>query len=153
MANLNFNKVMLGGRLSADPELKNTPSGISVTSFFIAVNRNYKGKNSEEATADFISCKAWRHTADFITKYFRKGSSIFVTGSLQTGNWTDKNGVKHYTTDLVIDEAYFVDAKGERTQAPPGGTYTPPVGTYIPEAYLTPPPDLQEIGEDEDLPF
>ena len=155
MANFNFNKVLLGGRLSADPELKSTSSGISVTSFSIAVNHNYKGKNSEEAAADFISCTAWRGTAEFITRYFRKGSSIFIVGSLQTRNWTDKNGAKHYVTEVSVDEAYFVDAKGERT-APATVAPTP---SYIPTSYmpdadkLVGDPHFEGIGEDEDLPF
>lgn len=152
MANFNFNKVLLGGRLSAAPELKSTPSGVSVTSFSIAVNRRTKG---EEQKADFIDCTAWRHTAEFITRYFRKGASIFIVGSVQTRNWTDSDGKKHYVTEIVVDEAYFVDSKGERT-AP--ATAAPPP-SYIPTSYmpdadkLVGNPYFEEIGEDEDLPF
>ena len=82
MANFNFNKVIIGGRLTADPELKTTPSGISVTSFTIAVNRRFGGRNGEDSVADFISVTAWRQTAEFITRYFRKASSICVTAQL-----------------------------------------------------------------------
>lgn len=159
MANFNFNKVIIGGRLTADPELKTTPSGISVTSFTIAVNRRYGGKAGEESTADFISVTAWRQTAEFITRYFRKASSICVMGSLQTRNWTDNNGVKHYATEVVADEAYFVDAKSESPLAVREAASHP----YIPEsygapAYATPAasadiPKFEEIGDDEDLPF
>ena len=144
MANFNFNKVMLGGRLSADPELKSTQSGISVTSFSVAVNR--KAKGTEEAKADFINCVAWRNTAEFITRFFKKGSSIFVMGTLQTRNWTDRDGRKHYITEIVVDEAYFVDSKGEQASAPAPAA-------YIPDAYLTPPTEFEAAGEDEDLPF
>lgn len=108
MANLNLNKVILGGRLTADVELKTTPSGVSVCSFSIAVNR--KGK---EAQTDFLDCQAWRQTAEFISRYFRKGSSICIVGSLQKREWRDKDGNKRYATEIVVDEAMFVDSKSE----------------------------------------
>ena len=111
MANFNFNRVILGGRLTADPELKTTGTGVSVTSFTIAVNRRFSGKNSEEAQADFINCTAWRQQAELITRYFRKGSSICVVGSIQTRSWTDNNGAKRYATEVVVDEVNFVDSK------------------------------------------
>ena len=94
MANFNFNKVILGGRLTADPELKTTATGVSVTSFSIAVNRRFSGKNGEDNQADFINVTAWRQTAEFITRYFRKASSICVVGTIQTRSWTDKQGQK-----------------------------------------------------------
>ena len=84
MANFNFNKVILGGRLTADPELKTTPSGVSVTSFTVAVNRRYQAKESGESQADFINVTAWRQTAEFVTRFFRKASSICIVGSIQT---------------------------------------------------------------------
>jgi single-strand DNA-binding protein len=108
MANFNFNKVILGGRLTADPELKTTPSGVSVTTFTVAVNR----RSAKEA-ADFLTVTAWRATAEFITRYFRKASSICVVGSLQTRSWTDQQGQKRFATDIVADEAFFVDALRE----------------------------------------
>ncbi len=114
MANFNFNKVILGGRLTADPELKTTPSGISVTSFTIAVNRRFGAKGgTEEPQADFFNVTAWRQTAEFITRYFRKASSICVMGSIQTRTWTDQQGLKRFATEIVADEAFFVDAKSE----------------------------------------
>ena len=113
MANFNFNKVIIGGRLTADPELKTTPSGVSVTSFTVAVNRNYRSKSGEEPQADFINVTAWRQTAEFISRYFRKASSICIVGSIQTRNWTDNQGQKRYSTEVVADEACFVDAKSE----------------------------------------
>lgn len=112
MANLNLNKVILGGRLTADCELKQTPSGVLVTSFSIAVNR--KGK---DAQTDFIDVVAWRQTAEFICKYFGKGSSICIVGSLQKREWTDKNGAKRYVTEVIADEALFVDSKNGSQQA------------------------------------
>ncbi len=158
MANFNFNKVIIGGRITADPELKNTPSGISVTSFTIAVNRRFGSKSGEDNAADFINVTAWRQTAEFITRYFRKASSICIVGTLQNRNWTDNNGVKHYATEVVADEAYFVDAKNESpfAQREASQPYIPE--SYTAPAYATPAasaemPKFEEIGDDEDLPF
>ena len=141
MANFNFNKTILGGRLTADPELKTTPSGVSVTSFTVAVNRRGKGKDGE-TQADFINVTAWRGLAEFITRHFRKGSSICVVGAIQTRSWTDPQGQKHYATEVVADEAYFVDSKGEAAQ---------PSSQYVPEQY-TSGGFRQEGDGDEDLP-
>lgn len=159
MANFNFNKVIIGGRLTADPELKTTPSGISVTSFTVAVNRRFGGRNGEEAQADFFNVTAWRQTAEFVARYFRKASSICIVGSLQNRNWTDQNGVKHYVTEIVADEASFVDAKSESPAAVREAANQP----YIPESYNSPAyatpadqtsaPKFEEISDDEDLPF
>ena len=102
-----MNKVLLLGRLTKDPELRATPSGMSVTSFTIAVNRRFKKDET-----DFISCVAWRNTAEFITKYFSKGNMIAVVGSLQTGRF-EKDGQTHYTTDVNVEEAYFTGSKAE----------------------------------------
>lgn len=151
MANFNLNKVILGGRLTADPELKTTPSGISVTTFTIAVNRRFANKESGENQADFITVTAWRQTAEFITRYFRKASSICVSGSIQTRSWTDQQGAKRYATEVVAEEAYFVDAKGESA----GGAQS-----YVPDNYGAPAfsntpsaPKFEEIADDEELPF
>ncbi len=116
MASLNLNKVVLAGHLTATPELRQTPNGVSVTSFSIAINRRFS-KNAEGAqnqnNVDFINLVAWRNQADFITRYFKKGSAICVTGSLQTRNWTDQQGAKRYSTEVVVDEAFFVDSNGQ----------------------------------------
>lgn len=117
MASFNFNKVILGGRIARDPELKTTQSGLSVTQFSIAVNRK-STKDQQAPQADFFNVTAWRNTAEFITKYFRKGSSICITGSLQTRSFTDKNGAKREVTEVLADEAYFVDSKQEVSQTP-----------------------------------
>ena len=110
MASFNFNKVILGGRIARDPELKTTQSGLSVTQFSIAVNRK-STKDQQAQQADFINVTAWRNTAEFITKFFRKGNSICIVGSLQTRSFTDKTGAKREVTEVVADEAYFVDSK------------------------------------------
>ena len=111
MANFNFNKVILGGRLTADPELKTTSSGVSVTSFSIAVNK--PPRNGEAGEPLFLNCTAWRQTAEFITRYFRRASSICVVGSLSESRWTDKNGIARREFFVLVDEAFFVDARSE----------------------------------------
>lgn len=145
MANFNLNKVMLGGRLVADPEPRQTQSGIQVASFSVAVNRrNRSDNNTNQPTADFFNVTAWRALADLVTKYFKKGSSIFVIGTLQNRSWTDQQGQKHYATDIIADEICFVDSKGE---APQGAA-------YVPEAYTAPQtPSFEEVKSDDDLPF
>ena len=119
MANFNFNKVILGGRLTGDPELKQTPSGVSVCSFSVAVNRRFQSQNAEggQPQADFINVVAWRQQAEFVSKYFRKGSSICVVGSIQTRTWNDQQGQKRYATEVVADEINFVDSKSEGSQS------------------------------------
>lgn len=116
MANFNMNKVILGGRLTADCELKQTPQGVSVATFTIAVNR--RTSKEQEQQADFINCVAWRNTAEFISKYFKKGSSISIVGSIQTRSWTDNNGNNRYATEVKADEAYFVDGKNDNQATP-----------------------------------
>ena len=156
MSNLNLNKVVLAGRLTGDPELKQTQSGVSVTNFTIAINRRYSSRNGNEGEqqADFITLVAWRQTAEFITKYFRKGSAICVTGSIQSRSWQDNQGQKRYSTEVVVDDAMFVDARneGSATQG----------GSYVPDAYNATPsyssnasaaPNFEELNTDDDLPF
>lgn len=164
MANFNLNKVILGGRLTADPELKTTPSGVSVTSFTVAVNRRFGGKEGEQPQADFINVTAWRATAEFITKYFRKASSICVMGSIQTRSWTDQQGQKRFATEIVADEAYFVDAKNEMPGQSAPQVYASPAAVsqqngYMPNDYgvqspiSAPAPEMEMMGNDDDLPF
>ena len=150
MANFNFNKVMIGGRLTADPENSQTTSGISVTRFSVAVNRRF-AKDASQQQTDFFNVTAWRATADFVSKYFKKGSSIFITGSLQTRSWTDQNGQKRYATDIVAEEVSFVDSRSESSSS----------GQYVPDSYNAEPsfsggaeaPKFEEIKGDDDLPF
>ena len=105
-----LNTVILMGRLTADPELKKTPSGVSVTSFSIAVQRSYVAKG-EERKSDFIDVVAWRNTAEFISKYFRKGQMIAVQGSIQTRSYEDKQGNKHKAVEVLVDKADFCGDK------------------------------------------
>ena len=106
-----LNKVILMGRLTRDPELSQTPTGVTVARFSIAVNRRFAKEGQQQA--DFINCTAWRQQAEFICKYFKKGSMIAVVGSIQTRSWDGADGKKQYATDVVIDEAYFTGSKAE----------------------------------------
>ena len=116
MSNLNFSSVVLGGRLTADPELKTTPAGLSVTPFTIAVNNPGK-----DAGTSFINCVAWRKTAEFVSKYFTKGSMAVVSGRLQIRGWTDKDGNKRRTAEVVADNCYFGDSKRDGDSGSFGG--------------------------------
>lgn len=108
-----MNNVILKGRLVRDPELRQTASTISVTSFTIAVDKYVK---DGEKQADFIECNAWRATAEFISKYFTKGQEILIRGQLHNKQWTDKDGVKHYTYEVTADNAEFCGSKASNTQ-------------------------------------
>lgn len=136
-----FNSVILSGRLTADPELKTTPSGISVTSFNVAVN-GPKNKDGEQRT-DFITVVAWRSTAEFIAKYFRKGNLIGIEGSIQTRNYEDKNGNKRTAFEVVAYQVHFLESKRYSDQESDSSAVTS-------NANAT---DFSEIGTDEDLPF
>ena len=142
MSNFNFNKVILGGRLTADPELKSTPGGLYVTTFTVAVNR--RGKDQP---TDFINVTAWRQTAEFVVRNFRKASGICIVGSIQTRSWTDPQGQKRYATEGVADEVFFVDSKSEAQKTDPAQTAAPnPTAGYIPEQYA-------QYMQDQDDPF
>lgn len=139
MSSLNLNKVVLCGRLTADVELKQTQSGVAVCSFTLAVNRKFVKEGGQQA--DFITVVAWQKTAEFISKYFKKGNSLCVVGSIQTRSWKDNNGNSRSATEVVADEAMFVDSKSDNNQG----------ATYIPEAYTK--PSYEEVKQDDDLPF
>lgn len=112
-----LNKAMLQGRLTADPELRSTPSGVSVTTFALAVNRNFK-KDGEQET-DFINCVAWRSTAEFVCKYFQKGQQAVVDGSIQNRSYTDKQGNRRTAFEVVVDNIYFAGSKKNDGQTAP----------------------------------
>lgn len=155
MASLNLNKVVLGGRLTADPELKQTPNGISVCTVTLAVNRRYQPKNEDgspaQPQADFISLVAWRSQAEFLSRYFRKGSSVCITGAIQTRSWTDQNNQKRYATEVVVDEVMFVDSKSDGAS----GAESAEQLSAVPPAIdtVTAPPNFEELKNDDDLPF
>ena len=127
-----LNRIIIAGRLVADPELRHTQSNVAVTSFRIANDRDY-GKGEDKGT-DFFDVVAWRTTAEFICKYFTKGRMIEVDGRLQTRSWKDKEGNNRISTEILVDNAYFGDSKksdaGSETPAPAENTYFPGYGAY-----------------------
>jgi len=139
-----LNKAILIGHLTADPELKTTPNGVSVTSFSIGVTRKYT-RAGEQPQSDFINIVAWRTTAEFICKYFRKGQAIGICGSLQTRSYTAGDGTKRYATEVVADEAIFVEKKASTNDNGADIAYNPPRETTSPQ--------WEEVSGDEELPF
>ncbi len=143
-----FNRVIMIGNLVADPELKTTPSGVSVIRFSIAVNRRFT-RSGEQAQTDFFNVVAWRQTAEFVSRFFTKGKPILVSGQLQNSNWTDNNGVKHYSVEIVADEVSFVERKSE------GGSPMQSMSQNNVPTYGTPSADsgFEDLSADDELPF
>lgn len=150
---LNLNKVILGGRVASEPEQKQTPSGASVVTYSMAVDRRFAPEGKERET-DFFRVTAWQSTADFIARYFHKGDAICITGRIQNRSWTDQSGQKHYITEIVAEEANFVENKKDRPegQAPASGTAAMPPSTV----YTSPAAQgirFEEIPTDDGCPF
>lgn len=146
-----FNIVILTGRLTADPELKTTPNGVSVTSFSIAVNRQYRKEKEQET--DFINIVAWRQTAEFITHYFTKGSLIGITGAIQTRHYQDKDGNNRTAFEVVANDAQFVMPKSAAEKA-----FNEDVNNSSSEPVSFSNSNSEEFAElgdisDDDLPF
>ena len=118
-----LNHITIMGRLTRDPELRRTGSGIAVASFTVAVDRDFGGRDGGEKETDFIDCVAWRQTGEFVSKYFTKGRMIVVSGRLQIRSWTDKDGNKRRTAEVVADNCYFGDSKREEGSSYGGNTY------------------------------
>jgi single-strand DNA-binding protein len=136
-----LNKAILMGRLTADPELRHTPNNIAVTTFTLAVNRQF-AKQGEQRQTDFIDIVAWRNTAEFVTRYMKKGSQVVVCGAIQTRTWKDKQDNTRKSVEIVADEVFF--AEGKRTEAgAPTGDFGKPEGM----------PAFAPIADDDELPF
>lgn len=165
MANLNYNRVIIAGRLVADPEQRTTGNGTAVASFRVAVNRRpTKNASADTPQSDFFTVVAWQGTAKFVAKYFRKGSSILVEGRLQERQWTDQQGQKRVSVEIVADNVYFVDSRSEASNATqPMATVNatlassdlPPVMTASqlksannPDGY-----NFVDVTDSDDLPF
>ena len=161
-----MNSILITGRLCADPELRQTQSGVSVCQFCVAVNRRFANKQTGEREADFISCVAWRQTADFVSRYFRKGGWIELSGELRNNDYTDQNGTKHHSMVVHCDNVGFVgnrDGAQSTQSAPPSGhTVSPqsaPVHTYQWDVAQQTPmqlgdlSDFEEILSDGETPF
>ncbi len=122
-----LNHIVLMGRLTRDPELRRTQSGIAVATFTLAVDRDFSGQGGERET-DFVDIVAWRATAEFVSKYFTKGRMAVVSGRLQIRNWNDKEGNKRRSAEVIADNVYFGDSKRDGEGAYPGGSYSAPSG-------------------------
>lgn len=138
-----LNKAILLGRLTADPELRHTPNGVAVTSFTLAVNRRFAAQG-QERQADFIDIVAWRNTAEFVTRYLKKGSQVAVVGSIQTRTYKDKDDHSRKAFEVVADEVHF--AEGKRTEEETDeqrriGSTAQSQGDFVP------------VGDDDELPF
>ena len=155
-----LNHIVLMGRLTRDPELRRTQNGTAVASFSIAVDRDFTSKDSGERQTDFINIVAWRNTAEFVSKYFTKGSMAVVSGRLQMRDWTDRDGNKRTTAEVVCDNVYFGESKKDREresvrETAPAGSSTPAAPAY-PDSYTAPVTgsDFAELDDnDGDLPF
>ena len=151
-----LNKIFLQGRLVADPELRHTQNGVAVASFRLAVDRDFKDRNTGERTTDFIDCVAWRQTGEFVSRYFTKGRMAVVEGRLQIRDWQDRDGNKRRSAEVVADNVYFGDSK--RDGAPTGGNFSAPPAYSAPTGGYSAPvggsSDFAEIDEEDgDLPF
>lgn len=156
-----LNHIVIMGRLTRDPELRRTGSGIAVANFTVAVDRDFSGKDSGEKETDFIDCVAWRQTGEFVSKYFTKGRMAVVSGRLQIRNYTDKDGNKRRNAEVVADHVYFGDSNKENSSGESYGGYSasnsgvPGVGIHEPQ-YQTPEPasDFAMLEDDDaQLPF
>ena len=145
-----INRVVLMGRLTADPELRQTPNGVAVASFSVAVNRSYSSKSGERQT-DFINIVAWRQTAEFVSRYFHKGNMIALDGSIQTRSYTDKNGNKRTAFEVVAENVSFCESKASQNAAPQEAMPSPaaPAVSYSSGSVE----DFAELDTDDDLPF
>ncbi len=153
-----LNHITIMGRLTRDPELRRTGSGIAVASFTVAVDRDFGGRDGGEKETDFIDCVAWRQTGEFVSKYFTKGSMIVVSGRLQIRNWNDKDGNKRRSAEVVADNVYFGESKrsSDNGSSYAGSSYSAPApnyGNYTAPA-STPASDFAMLEDDDaQLPF
>ena len=144
-----LNHITIMGRLTRDPELRRTGSGVAVASFTVAVDRDFGGRDGGEKETDFIDCVAWRQTGEFVSKYFTKGRMAVVSGRLQIRSWTDKDGNKRRTAEVVADNVYFGDSKRDGDSAPAAGSF----GGYSAPA-AAPASDFAMLEDDDaQLPF
>ena len=144
-----LNHITIMGRLTRDPELRRTGTGVAVASFTLAVDRDFGGRDGGERETDFIDCVAWRQTGEFVSKYFTKGRMAVVSGRLQIRSWTDKDGNKRRTAEVVADNVYFGDSKRDGDSAPAAGSF----GGYSAPA-AAPASDFAMLEDDDaQLPF
>jgi single-strand DNA-binding protein len=147
-----LNHIVLMGRLTRDPELRRTQSGVAVASFSLAVDRDFQSRDGGEKQTDFIDIVAWRNTAEFVSKYFTKGRMAVVSGRLQIRDWTDREGGKRRSAEVVADNVYFGDSKKDGAAPAQGGSSydRPSYGNYDAPAISA---DFSEAEDDGELPF
>ena len=147
-----LNHIIVMGRLTRDPELRRTGSGVAVASFTVAVDRDFSPKDGGERETDFIDCVAWRQTGEFVSKYFTKGRMAVVSGRLQIRSWTDKDGNKRRTAEIVADNVYFGDSKRDGESGNSFGAAPASFGGYATPA--APASDFAMLDDDDaQLPF
>ena len=142
---MSLNHIVIMGRMVRDPELRKTNSGTSVASFTVAVDRDFSGKDGGEKETDFIDCVAWRGTGEFVAKYFTKGRMIVVSGRLQLRDWTDKDGNKRRSAEVVADSCYFCDSKKDEDKPQSQPQYGAPQQAAAPQ-YGAPPQGYPQYG-------
>ena len=160
-----LNHIVIMGRLTRDPELRTTQSGVSVASFSVAVDRDFGGRDGGERQTDFFDCSAWRQTGEFVSKYFRKGSMIVVSGRMQSRKFQDREGNNRTAWDIQADNVYFGESKrdSDSQSGYSTGSYAPPAGNFggydagrqssAPVAPVSPSPFTELEEDDGDLPF
>ena len=159
-----LNSISIAGRLSKDPELRTTQSGVSVASFTVAVERDFAAQGQQQREVDWFDCVAWRQGGEFVSKYFHKGDMIIVTGRMQSREWTDNNGNKRRNWEIQVDHSYFGGSKsdsqsGSQSYGSQGGGYYAQQGQYQGGARTaSQPPDVspspyEELEDDGELPF
>ena len=143
-----LNKVIIMGRLTRDPDFRQTQSGVAICKFSVAVERQFKDSKTGERLTDFLDCTAFRSTAEFISRYFRKGNMILVEGNIQNNNYTDNNGVKHYSNNIMVENVSFCGGKNE------GGTaQNEPAQPGLPENVQDVVNQVEEIISNQEVPF
>lgn len=143
-----LNKVIIMGRLTRDPDFKHTQSGIEMCTFSVAVDRQFKDSKTGERLTDFLDCTAFRGTAVFISRYFNKGNMILVEGNIQNNNYTDNNGVKHYSNKIIVENVSFCGGKNENES-----TQTEPTQSGLPENVQNAVEQFEAVVADGEVPF
>lgn len=143
-----LNKVIIMGRLTRDPDFKQTQSGVAICKFSVAVERQFKDSKTGERLTDFLDCTAFRGTAEFISRYFSKGNMILVEGNIQNNNYTDNNGVKHYSNNIMVENVSFCGGKNEV-----GAAQTEPAQPGLPDNVQNAVEQFEAVVSNQDVPF
>lgn len=148
-----LNKVIIMGRLTRDPDFKQTQYGVAICKFSVAVERQFKDKMTGERQTDFLDCTAFRGTAEFISRYFSKGNMILVEGNIQNNNYTDNNGVKHYSHNIIVENVSFCGGKNESNAAQTETAQTVQEQPILPENVQNAVEQFEAVVSDGEVPF